>query len=351
MTKVKAFLKKWILNNIGFKILALVFAFILWLVIMNTTDSEMTRTITNIPVTIENESVILDGTHVYTVTSGESTSVVITGKRSIVNTLSAADFSATANFEELSITNAVPITVELRGEKARYANSLIINQKTMSMVIHLEDVKEETFDVQVISTGEPPENLIIEDASTVPAMVTMRAPESVINSVASINAYIDYSQITGDTMVSVDPVIVDHDGKIIEQNQDISLDYEKININVITKTKKLVPVEIIPLGSPDPKYTLNGISYSKNGVTIKGDAESVGMIDVINLPSELLNIEGAKEDVTTTVNLTMYLPQGVTLFGDTESITVTASISPKDKDAGKEEKETPAENEGDQQNF
>jgi len=166
MTKVKAFLKKWIVNNIGYKILAIVFAFVLWLVILNTTDQDMTRTISNIPVTIENESVILDGTHVYTVEMGETATVVVSGKRSVINTLTPSDFSATVNFAELSLTNAVPIHIELTGEKARYANSVTINQKTMSMVINLEDVVEQTFDVQVSLRGEPKEGLIIEDADT-----------------------------------------------------------------------------------------------------------------------------------------------------------------------------------------
>ena len=67
MSKVKMFLQKWIVNNIGFKILALVFAFVLWLVITNTTDPVTTRTITGIPVQIENESMVLDGSRVYTI--------------------------------------------------------------------------------------------------------------------------------------------------------------------------------------------------------------------------------------------------------------------------------------------
>ena len=92
MTKIKAFLKKWIINNIGFKILAIVFAFVLWLVILNTTDTETTRTISSIPVTIENEEAIMDGTHVYTIESGETATVVVSGKRSVVNTLNPADF-------------------------------------------------------------------------------------------------------------------------------------------------------------------------------------------------------------------------------------------------------------------
>ena len=333
MTKVKAFLKKWIVNNIGFKILAVVFAFILWLVILNTTDQDTTRTISNIPVTIENESAVLDGTHVYTVEMGETATVVVSGKRSVVNTLSPSDFSATANFAELSLTNAVPISVELTGDKARYANSVTITQKTMSMVINLEDVVEQTFDVQVMLKGEPPEGLVIEDADTSPAMVTLTAPESIAASVSHIVVEVDASQIQGDTQVECEPVIYRLSGKVLEQDENIYLDYPTVTANIMTKATKVVPLSITPIGTPGEKYTLNGISYSKNGVTLKGDAEVLESIDVLEIPGALLNIEGAKEDVKITVDLAAYLPEGVTLYKDTGSVTITASIT-KEKDTG-----------------
>ncbi|MBO7730021.1 MAG: hypothetical protein J6S31_04100 [Lachnospiraceae bacterium] len=333
MTKVKAFLKKWIVNNIGYKILAIVFAFVLWLVILNTTDQDMTRTISNIPVTIENESVILDGTHVYTVEMGETATVVVSGKRSVINTLTPSDFSATANFAELSLTNAVPIHIELAGEKARYANSVTINQKTMSMVINLEDVVEQTFDVQVSLRGEPKEGLVIEDADTSPAMVTLTAPESVIARVSHIAVEVDATQVQGDVQLECEPVIYGFDGRVIAQNDDVYLDYPVVTVNIMTKATKLVPLTITPVGTPEDKYTLSGISYSKSGVTLKGDAEVLEGIEALQIPGELLNIEGAKEDVKITIDLSAYLPEGVTLYKDTGSVTITATIT-KEKENG-----------------
>ena len=42
----------------------------------------------------------------------------------------------------MSLTNAVPIKVELTGEKARYSGAITITLKTTSMVISLESMKE-----------------------------------------------------------------------------------------------------------------------------------------------------------------------------------------------------------------
>ena len=98
MAKIRKFFQKWILNNIGFKILALIFAFVVWLVIMNTTDPVTTRTITGIPVEILNEDKVKDGEHVYTIVSGNTATIVVSGNRSIIGALSAADFRATADF-------------------------------------------------------------------------------------------------------------------------------------------------------------------------------------------------------------------------------------------------------------
>jgi len=264
---------------------------------------------------------------------GETATVVVSGKRSVINTLTPSDFSATVNFAELSLTNAVPIHIELTGEKARYANSVTINQKTMSMVINLEDVVEQTFDVQVSLRGEPKEGLIIEDADTSPAMVTLTAPESVIARVSHISVEVDATQVQGDMQLECEPVIYGFDGRVIAQNDDVYLDYPVVTVNIMTKATKLVPLAITPVGTPEAKYTLSGISYSKSGVTLKGDAEVLEGIDALQIPGELLNIEGAKEDVKITIDLSAYLPEGVTLYKDTGSVTITASIT-KEKENG-----------------
>ncbi|MDO4734340.1 MAG: CdaR family protein [Lachnospiraceae bacterium] len=332
MQSVKKFLQKWIINNIGFKILALVFAFVLWLVITNTTDPVTNRTITGIPVQIENEQLVLDGSHVYTVESGSTATVVVSGNRSVIGNLTAADFIATADFAELSITNSVPINVELTGEKARFASSVTITLKTNSMIINLEDMDTKTMNVEVEYVGQQPEDMIIEDAACNPAKVVLHAPESVINQAAKAAVQINYSEVTGDTTLHKDVVIYDHNGNAIELNSDTYLESASVDVKITTSRIKSVPIYIEAFGTPAADYVLTDISFSKETVSLRGSEDSLGMITDIVLPQTLLNIQAAKEDVSITVNIQDYLPQGVTIYGDTGTVTITATISPIEAD-------------------
>lgn len=326
MEKVKKFLQKWIINNLGFKILALVFAFVLWLVITNTTDPVTNRTITGIPVQIENESLVLDGSRVYTVESGSTATVVVSGNRSVIGNMTASDFIATADFAELSITNAVPIKVELTGDKARYSSSVTITLKTNSMIINLEDMDSLTMNVEVQYTGQQPADMIIEDAASTPAKVTLHAPESTISKTDKAVVSVDYSEIGGDVTLQKEIVLYDKNGSVIEQNADVYLDTATVELKIATSKIKTVPVILEAVGIPEAGYEVTDITYSKENVSLRGTAESLSAISEFILPQGLLNVQGAKADVSITVNLEDYLPQGVTIYGDTGTVTITATI-------------------------
>ena len=332
MEKVKTFLQKWIINNLGIKILALVFAFVLWLVITNTIDPVMTRTITKIPVQILNEDKVLYEDHVYTVLSGDLATVVVSGNRSIVQTLTAEDFVATADFSELSLTNAVPIKVELTGEKARYSGAITITLKTTSMVISLESMKEKQLEVEVQFTGTPPENLIVDDAAASPARVTLHAPETVADSAERAVAIVNYQDVTGDVTLKRKVIVYDSTGNVLELGGNAYLSNRKVVITVKTSKIKTVPVTIKPYGQPANGYELSGVTLSKSSVSILADEDVLNSIDAIELPSELLSIEGQKADVTASVNLEDYLPEGASLYGDTGMVTINATITKKQKE-------------------
>lgn len=345
MSKVKAFLQKWIINNLGFKILALVFAFILWLVITNTTDPVTTRTITGIPVQIQNESLVLDGTHVYTVISGSTATVVVSGNRSVVGTLTASDFEATADFAELSITNAVPIKVEMTGDKARYSPVVTINQKTNSMVIQLEDMSEESLDVEVQFNGQQPEGLIVEDAVASPAKVTFHAPESLISGAEKAVALVNYSEVSGDITLEKDLIIYGRDGSPIPLGTDVYLDQSRVSVKITTNHVKSVPINIRAAGTLKEGFELAGITYSKTSVSIRGDAEVLNAVHEITLPDGLLDVTEADRDVTITVDLANYLPEGTSLFGDTGTVTIVATVKPITEDESESETEKQKEKE------
>ena len=89
-------------NNFGFKLLALFFAFILWIVVYNIEDPIKTKTFTT-TVTIENASAVTkDMNKWYEIVEGTNqVSFSVSAKRSILEKLDDTDFTATADFNNI----------------------------------------------------------------------------------------------------------------------------------------------------------------------------------------------------------------------------------------------------------
>ena len=329
--KLKMILQKYVINNIGYKILAIVFSFLLWLVVLNITDPDYTKNIANIPVQIENEQMILDGTHVYTISSGETTSITVTGKRSIISTLSANDFIATADFAELSITNAVPITVELSGDKLRYSGQVTIIAKDTSMLINLEDMTSRQIPVELEYKGELAENIVIDEANISPKKVTISAPESITNSAEKVVVTANSNNINSDTVMYLSPAIMNLNGSLIKQEGDTSLDETEIMVEFKVSYKKDVSIKVTTSGTVAQGYQFKGIELSQDTILVKGPKSDIDSLNKINIPSDAVNIDEKKESFETEIDVTPYLPENVVVYGESPTITVSVLIEGPDE--------------------
>ena len=342
--KFKAFIKKWVFKNIGYKIVALVFAFVLWLVILNVTDPDISKTITNIPVTIENEDAVLDGTQVYEVISGQYTSVTVTGSRSVIGSLTADDFTATVDFSELSITNAVLITVELTGDMSKYSSKVDIEIKTTSMVISIDEITTVKIPVEVQYTGVIATNMIIDSTSVTPQYVEITAPASVLETITSVVAYVDYADVDGSTSIRADANIYDSDGNTVELGSYGSVDYSNVLIDIEASFIKTVSIHMDdPDDNTQSGYEFDSLSYSVESVTIKGSADLLETIDTIEIPSSLLDLTDAKSNVSVSVSLADYLPEGVSIYNDISRVVITANIVETEEETDDESDETTEE--------
>lgn len=342
--KIKQTLKKWLINNIGYKIAAVVFAIILWLVIVNIQDPQYTRVISDIPVTIENEDLIAEGEYVYTISSGDTASISVTGPRSVVSALDTDDFLAVANFEELSITNSVPITISMTGTMSRYESQLTITQKTMSMVISLEDIFTKDIEISTSFRGTEVSNLVIDSVSINPSTIEITAPSSVIESLDKAVAMVAYDDIvnalagsdSNRVSLRATPVVYDTDGDTVEMEGDVSSDCEEVTVNITASYTKTVNISIETSGTPADGYELSGITLSFSSVTIKGNLSTLDEITEITLPSSLLSIKNADSDVTVVINLTDYLPDGTEIYDNNVNLIVIAGITESETEAEEE---------------
>ncbi|MBQ3584559.1 MAG: hypothetical protein IJA27_07585 [Lachnospiraceae bacterium] len=316
-------MKKILTNNIGYKLLSLLFAIIFWLIVVNIDDPEVTRTIQGIPVTPLDEEVITENSQVYKVVSGNEVTITVKGPRSMVDKLTKDDFVAEAPFSEKSNVDAVPIYVTFRNSK--YEKDCEITQKTMSMKLEIEKIVSKSFEVNINHISELSSSYYLGRETITPGMVTVSAPESVINQIATVAVNVDLASHTEDFSIPLNIKYYTSTGS------EISLGiYGTEDVSNITYSANIYPVREVPLkygyvGTVADGYELVEVTGAKNTIKIAGPEAK--LIDAITLPDELLNISQANADVTVEVDIAALLPSGVYLYNQNDAIMqITAKI-------------------------
>lgn len=332
--KFKQLVQKWIINNWQYKLLALVFAFVLWLVIVNIQDPEMTRTIYGIPVVSENTEVLEDVDYVWSIASGETATVVVTGKKSIVGGLTVNDFYAYANYEEISITHAIPIKVQLTGSKAVYSNDVSIRVQTTSMILTLEDISSKLIPVEIVYVGDLPKDKNMDAVTVDPKEIEVRAPSSTLDTITRIEAVINTDDVANGVTLRATPVLYDYTGSVVSSGvDDISTNCSEVLVTFEISTIKTVELRAGTTGSPAEGYEVGNISYSFDSVVLKGSEEVLEGLDYIRIPNSRVSLTGAKEDVVVKVDITEYLPEGVEIFDNNINVVITVRIREKPTEA------------------
>ena len=126
-------MKEKILKNWGLKLMAVLIAFLVWFLVANIEDYTVTKAITGIPVEILNENAITGQDMVYDIVQGKTVDIKVDGRRSVVEKLTAEDFTASADLSELSITNSVQITVDATNSAVRKEVAISIIDSMMKV--------------------------------------------------------------------------------------------------------------------------------------------------------------------------------------------------------------------------
>lgn len=318
-------MKKYLTNNILLKIASVLFAIMLWLIVLNIDDPDTTRTITDIEVVVENSDAIIGINKIFRIKSGETASITVTGPRSIVDKLSANDFIATANLEDLSKTNAVPINVQLRKEV--YRDKVSVNIKTNTMHLEVEDIEQKEFTIQVQNIGFLKEDYIVYESQLETEKVIVSAPTSVMNTIAGVVAKVKAEGQTADFISDVELICVDVDGKKIENTpNNITIKTPIVSVKSTVYFSKTVEVKhdfesVIPKG-----FEIISTKQSSEKVTIVGLKEKLDAIDSLMIPTNLLTLKDGKKDYSIICSVNQMLPEGVKPYGKVREITVDVNI-------------------------
>lgn len=142
---------KIVTNNFGLKIMALLFAVVLWLVVVNIDDPMQTKSFTT-SVLIENESAITDMGKCYEIVNGSNTiNFKVSAKRSVLRMLSNTDFRATADMSRIEDWTRVPIEISA----TRYTSSVSFSSRTQYLEVRVEDLQTKQLAINADYEGAP----------------------------------------------------------------------------------------------------------------------------------------------------------------------------------------------------
>lgn len=316
-------MKKILTNNIGFKLLSLLFAIVFWLIVVNIDDPEVTRTIQGIPVTTLDEDVITGNNQVYQVISGNEVTITVKGPRSMVDRMTKDYFLAEAPFSEKSNVDAVPIYVSFRNSK--YEKDCEITQKTMSMKLSVENIVSKSFEISINHVSELSSSYYLGKESITPKTVSVSAPESVINQIENVVVDVDLSSHTEDFSMPLNIRYFTGTGSEVSLGANSS-----VNTSTATYSANIYQVREVPLkcgyvGNVAEGYELVEVTSEKSTIRIAGP--DANLIDSIVLPDELLNVSRATADISVVADIAALLPSGVYLCNSNDAVMrITAKI-------------------------
>ena len=199
-------------KNVGLKILAIIFSFLLWLVVVNIDDPKQTRTFTSV-VTVTNEDVLTNRGKLYEIKDGINTvSFRVTAKRSIIEKLSPSDFSAVADMNNLENEERIPVTLAARS----YANYITISSRQNYLYVVLKDLTTERFVISAQTTGELAPELAVEEVTCSPTVVTVTGPQEIVDKIESVVATANVNGVSTNFTENVIPKYYDKNGDTVD---------------------------------------------------------------------------------------------------------------------------------------
>ena len=326
MKKMLTKLKMSLTNNIGLKFLAVLIALVLWLAIVNVNDPEKTITVSNIPISVTNESAITSRDMVYNVKSEQYLNITVSGKRSIVSNLSAEDFRATASLKELSKVNSIPVDVTTKNASLG-RKITIVKQSAQTILVDVENVEEKDFtDLVVEYTGKVADGYVAGLSSMSTDEVTVKAPTSIIDKIKKVAVRCSFDGTNTNISKKCPVILYDKNDKEIKSDE-IELSDKKIRVNVNVLRAKQVPISTInkdALGKPADGYVVDDVILSSDSITVYGSEESLDSIESLDIQDDI-DVSDAKGDVTQNIDVTGKLPKGLSVSGES-TITVKVVI-------------------------
>ena len=302
-------MKERLTRNLDLKILALLFAIVLWLIVVNIDDPVKSTQFSGIEVKILNESELEKQGLCYEILDdSDIVTAYVTGRRSVIEDLSRDNIVATADLKDLTSMNTVPVRVSSNKSQSEL-DGIRVNEDTVK--INVEKLQKKTKRIILETEGTPAEGYIVGSRTMNLNQVEISGPESLISTVDTAKIVVDVDNATSGVSASVPIRLYDAAGERVNSSR-INMNISTVSVNQEILFSKDVEVVYEFSGEPEEGYALTGeIISDVKSVNICGKKSLLDNISTITVKGDELNVNGAKVNYSVVVDLNDYLPSNV----------------------------------------
>ena len=322
-------LKKKILHNWGLKIASIFLAFVLWFIVAQVGDPKDTRSFNNIQVKLVNTELLEDQNKYYEVLDGtDKVRVNVTAPTSVFQSLRAGDIVAEADVSKLTDINTIAITYYALNANA---DAIAFEGDHDVVKLEVENKTSKWIRLSYQAVGTVAEGYVIGSTSADQTSINISGPESSVNQVASAYAELNVEGATNNSSANVVIHLRDRENRELHlDNLEMSADHVLMSAEILAT--KEVPISVNYSGTPADGYMVVGkAEQDVERVLLAGTATNLSLISRITIPGDRVDVTGATDTKTVSLNLKDFLPNNIKLadpdFNGKINVTVTIKAS------------------------
>lgn len=314
-------MKETLTNNLVIKLLSIPLAAIIWIIIINIDDPATTRTLSNIPIEFLNEDAIASLDKVYDVEEGNTVTVSVKGKRSVLDRIKYTDIHVTADLTQMTPFNKIELVASC--PKFDYVN-LEFSTKPKMLTVNLEDKETKQVKINVEQIGEAASGFSVGSVESKPNLMEVSGAKSVVRKIAEARVSVDINNASESFKEeNLIPKVYDEDGKEVDSSR-LKFSSSSVSVKVNIQRTKTVPIEVTTEGTVGNGYEIMKVEFEPGQIEISGTDNVLKEISSIPIT---IDVSNAKGNIEKEIDLLKeYLPNGVVIVGNMTSIAVKITI-------------------------
>ncbi len=300
-------------SNPVMKIMAVLFAVILWSYVLAEENPVRTRTVTDVPVRLENYAQLTDKKLEISKSLSEAlgdVNVKVQVKQSEMKNLVKENIDVYVDLSTVNGPGDHLLTIKAKPNGIVSAQVLEISPETIT--VHVDKFMSKPVPVEVNTIGSVPDGYYANEPEIAPTTVDIKGAQTDVQNVASAVCNVDLTGLTEGFSKNMEIDLLDYNGNIIDKSNFDDLPSVIVKLDV--QHMKTVPIDVVgSIAGQDEVaagYEVADITCEPATVQIAGDASVLVGIDKISLVPYTVSGKSVSE----TVALDYDPPEGVTVL-------------------------------------